>query len=320
MVILAVITKDILPFASIPTYDITNANIKNKDQYMDHERFAIYLETSLTSHFMFEENEYALKCVSTSKVAYAMEEAISAKRTIDPSMLGLLGGNKDSEKFKKCPGYAIYLGYRLRRRSLTKMTENMEFKFGKKLTLITSLKKLGNQPFSKSDTTTPGGIPVDKANVEGQEKFAKDQINQEIHDKSKDDLVKESDTAQDFEIWRRKMSRDILPGQGTGEYEIEDLEDDEYGTKEPVIDNDIKPLENEVEEEEEESIPVPEEDEVDDEKMLEELENKQLMFKLGTLAENYQFLRARIVDLQNGENKIDSRLLGLESTVEKLKQ
>ena len=63
-----------------------------------------------------------------------------------------------------------------------------------------------------------------------------------------------------------------------------------------------------------------EEDEVDDEKMLEKLENKQLIFKLGTLEDNYKSLRIRIADLQNGENMIDTRLLGVEGTVAELRQ
>ena len=326
MVILSVITKDILPFASVPTYDITNVNLRNKDQYMDHERFAVYLETALTSHFMFKEKELALKCVSTSKVAYAMEEAISAKSSIDPTMLGLLGANKDSEKTKKFPGYVIYVGYRLRRRVApsTQVAEHANFKLGKHLSFIASVKQLQNLQIPTKNVQN-SVRQIGKTNQEIQEKVTKDKINQEIHEQDSAETSQERDSNEEFDTWQRRFSKDVEPGKGTGEYEIEDLEDDEYGTVQKVIkvDNN-KPVEYDGDDEDNDDddegiIPSHEDDEVDDEKMLEELENKQLMFKLGTLDDDYKTLRHRINELQTGEVTIDNRLLTLEDSVKQLK-
>ena len=293
LVILSVITKDILPFASIPVSDVTNVTIRNKDQYMDHERFAVYLENVLTSHFMFREKEFALKCVSTSKVAYAMEEAISSKRSIDPIMLGLLGADKDSIKTRKFPGYAIYLGYRLRRRSLAQIADNTNIRIGKRLSFIATLKKQYSQ-----------------------RKFNKDKINQEIHNGINSKGPPDWNTDDEFGMWRRKFSQDIEPGRGTGEYEIIDLEDNEYGNKEMGIVDDDKPRERD--DKDDDDVPAFKGDEADDEKLLEELENKQLMFKMETLQDDYNGLRDRIHELQTGEVSIDNRLLALEDSTKNL--
>ena len=287
---------------------------------MDHERFAVYLESALTSHFMFKEKELALKCVSTSKVAYAMEEAISSKRSMDPTMLGLLGADKNSEKTKKFPGYVIYVGYRLKRRIApsAQMAGRLNIKLGKHLSFIASLKKLQTQQVGTDNTKK---LIRGKLNQAIQEKVAKDKINQEIHKKVSGETSQEEDSKQVFDTGQRRFSKDVHPGEGTGEYEIENLEDDDYGTKQVSITDNNEPREDEDEvEDKEEGIPTHhEEDEVDDEKMLEELESKQLMFKLGTLDDDYETLRLRINELQAGENMIDHRLLALEDAVKQLK-
>ena len=319
MVILSVITKDILPFASVPIYDVTNVNLRNKDQYMDHERFAVYLETELTSHFMFKEKDFAVRCASTSKVAYAMDEAISSKRSIDPTMLGLLGPNKDSEKTKRFPGYAIYLGYRLKKRMLQQTEPITNLKFGKHLSLIASLKKLQQDPFSTKKVLDTNIIKK-SASPNSNQKFAKDKLNQEIHDQPIGETSEDHYTEDELEAWRRRLSNDVTPGRGTGEYIIEDLEDNEYGMKKIIAEDNNKASKNEDRDDEDEGFHPHDEDNADDEKMLEELENKQLMFKLETLQEDYDVLRVRIVELQGGEITIDSRLLALETTVEGLIQ
>ena len=91
------------------------------------------------------------------------------------------------------------------------------------------------------------------------------------------------------------------------------MEDDEFGTRErgPQINNSAETDKEEMDESKGEA----KEDEVDDEKMLEELENKQLMFKLGTLEDDYKTLKGRIIELQKGEDDIDERLLTLEDVV-----
>ena len=319
MVILAVITKDILPFATIPVTDVSNVNWKNKDQFMDHERFAVYLESELTSHFMFKEKDYALKCVSTSKVAYAMDEAIGAKPSIDPSMLGLIGANKDSDKVRKCPGYVIYLGYRLKRRTLEAKIPNINSKFKQKVSIFSSYKTLKADQLS-GNKTMQASQKMEELEVQIDSKEAKDKINQEIYNETRSEKSEDEEHTQIAELWKMRVSKDIIPGLGTGEYEIEDLEDHEYGTREPIFyTNDDEPNVDEDALYDEDGKPIKEE-EVDDEKMLEELENKQLMFKLGTLEDNYKSVRTRIIDLQNGENFIDNRLSKLEATIQTLKQ
>ena len=162
-------------------------------------------------------------------------------------------------------------------------------------------------------------------NIEGKvtsfaSKVLKDKINQEIYNETRSEKSEDEDHHQSAEMWRQMVLKDIIPGQGTGEYEIEDLEDHEYGTKAPIIySEENEPIEDDDVLFDEDGKPIKEE-EVDDEKMLEELENKQLMFKLGTLEENYKSVRARIIDLQNGENFIDNRLQNLETTIQTLKE
>ena len=314
MVILAVVTKDILPFSSVSTLDLANVNIRNLDQNLDHERFAVYLETALTTHFMFREVDYCMKCVSTPKVAFAMEEAINSKRLMDPAMMGLLGGSENqdfSEKNKKFPGYAVYLGYRLRRRSLAQMSDNTNLKVGKHLSFLATLTKLQKQKRGKA-LLLPGLMRSSGSSL--LPKNVKDRMNHEVlFGRSTGADQGDGNTDEEHGSWERRFSKDILPGQGTGEYEIEDLEDDEFGTREkgPQINSSVETDKEEMDEGKGEG----KEDEVDDEKMLEELENKQLMFKLGTLEDDYKTLRGRIMELQKGENAIDERLLTLEDVV-----
>ena len=125
--------------------------------------------------------------------------------------------------------------------------------------------------------------------------------------------MSDGNTDEEHGAWERRFSKDISPGQGTGEYEIEDLEDDEFGTRArgPQTDSSVETDKEEMDDCKGEK----KEDEVDDEKMLEELENKQLMFKLGTLEDDYKTLKGRIIELQKGENAIDERLLTLEDVV-----
>lgn len=315
MVILAVVTKDILPFSSVSTLDLANVNIRNLDQNLDHERFAVYLETALTTHFMFREVDCCIKCVSTPKVAFAMEEAINSKRLMDPAMMGLLGGSENqdfSEKNKKFPGYAVYLGYRLRRRSLAQMSDNTNLKVGKHLSFLATLTKLQKQKRGKA-LLLPG-LMRSSTGSSLHPKNVKDRMNHEVlFGRSTGADQGDGNTDEEHESWGRRFSKDILPGQGTGEYEIEDLEDDEFGTRErgPQINSSVETDKEEMDEGKEEG----KEDEVDDEKMLEELENKQLMFKLGTLEDDYKTLRGRIMELQKGANAIDERLLTLEDVV-----
>ena len=319
MVILAAITKDILPFSTIPVDDVTNVNLKNKDQYMDHERFAVYLESELTSHFMFKEKDYALKCASTSKVAYAMEESISSKPAIDPAMLSMIGASKD-DKSKKCPGYVIYLGYRLKRRSLVAKVDIATSKFKQKVSLVQSHQNLrGLQTLSGSEAD-PLAQNVEGKAINFDSKLMKDKINQEIYNERRSEKSEDEDHHQMAELWRQTVMKEVIPGQGTGEYEIEDLEDHEYGTKAPIIHADEnEPIEDDDAMFDEDGKLI-EDEEIDDEKMLEELQEKQLMFKLGALEDDYKSVRTRIVDLQNGEHFMDRRLLNLETKIQTFKQ
>lgn len=318
MVILAAITKDILPFSALPVDEVTNANPKNKDQYIDHERFAVYLESELTSHFMFKEKGYALQCASTSKVAYAMDESISSKPAIDPAMLSMIGASKD-DKSKKCPGYVIYPGYRLKRRSVVAKVDITTSKFKQKVSLIQSHQNLrglqtlsGNEADLLAQSVEGKAIGIDS-------KLMKDKINQEIYNETKSEKSEDEDHHQMAELWRQTVMKDVIPGRGTGEYEIEDLEDHEYGTKAPIIHAD----ENEPIDDDEamfdEDGKLIKDEEIDDEKMLEELQEKQLMFKLGALEDDYKSVRTRIADLKNGEHFMDKRLLNLETTIQTFK-
>ena len=196
---------------------------------------------------------------------------------------------------------------------------NNNSKFKQKVSMISSYTTLQTDPFSGSKTMQ-GSQAIDGIEIEVDSKLAKDRINQEIYNETRSEKSEDDDNIQIAELWKIRVSKDIIPGLGTGEYEIEDLEDHEYGTREPIFStNDDEPSVDEDALYDEDGKPIKEE-EVDDEKMLEELENKQLMFKLGTLEDNYKSVRARIIDLKNGENFIDNRLSKLETTIQTLKQ
>ena len=246
-----------------------------------------------------------------------MEEAISSKAMIDPVMLSLLGGNKDANKpsTTKSPGYVIYIGYRLKRH-LTPVSSpttpiQLTSVVKKHLSLIESLKKLGIKK-------------VEKKKAKSLRK--KDQINKNIKHGLVTERQEEIDLDEELfsedEAWRRRLSKDVIPGRGTGEYEIEDLYDYDYGRALQLLTGDeSKPQEVIATGDEDwDGVPFAPEDEADDDKMLEELENKHLLFKLETLEETHQDLKQRIEQLQSGETTIDKRLSTLEDSFEKLRE
>ena len=116
---LTAITKDILPQASVSISGLPNATKRNQDKFLDHELYAVNLENVLVSHFMFSEPELAAKCVSSSKTAYAMGEAISEKPPSTAETAAFLGSAftaaRDFEARtynKKFHGYVVYVAYR----------------------------------------------------------------------------------------------------------------------------------------------------------------------------------------------------------------
>ena len=77
MVVLAAVSRETLP--NYPNY--TRANTlqakKQQEKLLDHVQFAMNLEYTLTSHFMYSGNsEYQSKCVPTTRMAIAGGEAI----------------------------------------------------------------------------------------------------------------------------------------------------------------------------------------------------------------------------------------------------
>ena len=304
--VLSAITRDNLPFVAARSLSsIQNITSKNKDQYLDHERFAAYLEVALTSHFMYREKDLSLFCVSGNKMAVGLEEAISPKFVMDPVMLSMIGagaGGKSANSSKKSPGYVIYVAYRLKRYnpsmhfsvSITSMVSKTVASFKSRKAARKAAEKSARQSMAekrKGGSQEMGGAGSDK-----------NDSNQDNYDK--------------FSIRQRKFSRDIMPGIGTGEYVIEDLKDHEYGRAADNKDPSTKTNGNAREEHSgsKKAKMAQEEDDID-EKLLEELENKHLLFKFESLQMDYQNVRERISNLQRGEVTIDNRLSVLEIAV-----
>ena len=77
LVVLAAVTRETLP--NYPNYARANTMQAKKQQekLLDHVQFAMNLEYTLTTHFMYNGNsEYQSKCVPSTRMAIAAGEAI----------------------------------------------------------------------------------------------------------------------------------------------------------------------------------------------------------------------------------------------------
>ena len=98
MVVLAAVTKDMMPMKGVEIYGMANSKTKKfLDRYLDHEYYALGLEMGLANHFMFSELDYSARCVPGNRVSAAMGDAISVNEKRGP---------------KKFPGYVVYVAYR----------------------------------------------------------------------------------------------------------------------------------------------------------------------------------------------------------------
>ena len=296
LVVLTVITKDILPHATVSINGLPNANKKNQDRFLDHELYAINLENVLTSHFMFSEPEYSAKCVPSRKQAYAMGESISEKPPINEaaSILGSAFAGKELENRiynKKFHGYVVYVAYRLEK--YYAISHNAKLSVMQGRSNLTSPSKLSS-----------AGIPGRRVSAMGPQTTLTnfEQITEESGDDDSNIGKPESRTTSAM-----KPLDDGMLGFGKGTYDIEDL--DEYGDiADPVDDN----VESGADGDEEEG-------DEDDEKMLEELEDKQLMARIGSLEGEHKELLEQVKKLEHGRTWVENRLTSLETDIGQIK-
>jgi hypothetical protein len=99
MVVLSAITRETLPNYNTVITGATLQARRNQEKFLDHENFAVTLETSLTSHYMYggKQPELQLKCVPSARTSIMMGDAI------DDGKL----------KQKKFSSYVVYVAYRL---------------------------------------------------------------------------------------------------------------------------------------------------------------------------------------------------------------
>ena len=91
---------------------------------------------------------------------------------------------------------------------------------------------------------------------------------------------------------------------GTGAYDVEDMDDYGYIADEGMVESG----------EEEEAG-----EEEDDEKVLEELEDKQLLARIGTLEGDHKELLEQVKKLEHGRTWVENRLTSLESDIGNIK-
>lgn len=297
LVVLTAITKDILPHggSSAGISGLPNSNKKNQDRFLDHELYATNLENVLISHFMFSEPEFAGKCVSSRKQAFALGEAISEKPSMNETASFLGTGLVGSQDFdtrsynKKFHGYVVYVAYRL--------DKYYALSHNSKLANLSSASKLSSAGVPPRRISAHGG-PTTLTNFE--------QITEE-------NGIDEDDEGNPLKPKSRTTSAikpfgGITAGFGKGAYDVEDLDD--YGDIADPSDDIGKESGMDGDEDEEEE---------EDEKMLEELEDKQLMARIGSLEGEHKELLEQVKKLEHGRTWVENRLTSLETDVVQIK-
>ena len=92
---LCAITRESLPNQPIIVSSRKALSKKTEDRLPDHEMFTISLETLLSTHFMYGDLDYAMRCVASSRASMLLGET-----------------HDDSRRHKKYSGYVVYVAYR----------------------------------------------------------------------------------------------------------------------------------------------------------------------------------------------------------------
>ena len=228
-----------------------------------------------------------------------MGEAISEKTSMNEaasffgSGLGA-GQDFDSRSYnKKFHGYVVYVAYRLERYYAASHNS--------KLSVIN-----GRSNISSSKLSSAGVSGRRVSNLGPQAILTNfEQITEENGLEDDDGNLANSKSRSTSAT---KLLDDGSPGFKKGAYDIEDLDD--FGDIADPTDDNL--MENGVDGDEEEG-------DEDDEKMLEELEDKQLMSRIGSLEGEHRELLEQVKKLEHGRTWVENRLTSLETDIGQIK-
>ena len=226
LVVLAAITQETLPnYANAGlAKPLPASRRKPPESFQDHEHFVLALEGALSAAFMYSgDPDLQLKCVPTNRAAVSLGESVDDLRL---------------SKQKKFVAYAIYVAYRLD----PPQAFNHQAKISRQISVSTAAVLPVN--------AVTGGVDPAEEEVTNHELQQRGGFGIRIDDLPEDENERRSGSSSSSGLLKR--------AGGTGAYDIEDIDDFEFGKA--AGDGDPEGLIGEEE----------------DEKLLEDLEDKQL--------------------------------------------
>ena len=227
LVVLAAITQEPLPnYANAGlAKPLPASRRKPPESFQDHEHFVLALEGALSAAFMYSgDPDLQLKCVPTNRAAVSLGESVDDLRL---------------SKQKKFVAYAIYVAYRLD----PPQAFNHQAKISRQISVSTAAVLPVN-------AVTGGVDPAEEEVTNHELQQQRGGFGIRIDDLPEDENERRSGSSSSSGLLKR--------AGGTGAYDIEDIDDFEFGKA--AGDGDPEGLIGEEE----------------DEKLLEDLEDKQL--------------------------------------------
>lgn len=313
LVVLAAVTRDVLPIKNVEVVGVPNANNKKShEKFYDHEYYTVGLETALTNYFMYSELEFSLKCVPGNKIAMAMGDAISTQ----PIIPG------ERKVMKRTPAYAVYVAYRLTPYGAhTHAAKMSALKLINPYAAVPSA--LGMQTSSFSSSPTQVQTVQARSSVSPIHEITTATVN-----KLKPDPLGAAMKMGARLKEKQKKTKLQFANTGSGAYDIESLDSYEFGDGGGNADDDVFGADDEYGggspggDASGGTSPGRGQDESDDEdeKMLEELEDKQMMGKISSLEANHQDLAEQVGKIEHDRSWVEQRLTTLEGHIATLKE
>ena len=250
-------------------------------------QYATALEYELTNHFMFSDTDYAVRCVPSHKIALAAGETIPAQRDFVASLMAADESGDKRPPVRKLHGYAVYVGYR----SVT-YTEQDSRQLIKNYLLRTRLDPhFGIYHGSKLSTSSLAASPRKSTTMR---QIAGDMI------------AEDNSSPPETDGGGGGGGLKPLNNTGTGNYDIEDLDDGVGGGGDDVniwqngnVDDEQDYYHRDKRQQNSHHQPTGAADNDDmveeDENMLEELDDKQLVTRIGTMEAEHWQLKEQVV-------------------------
>eukprot|EP00093_Oithona_nana_P005370 05370.XXX_230905_229539_1 [CDS] Oithona nana genome sequencing. len=266
LVVLAAITRETLPnYANAGlAHTLPASRRKPQEGFQDHEHFVLAMEAALSATFMYAADpDLQLKCVPTNRAAVSLGESVDDGRS----------------KQKKFVAYAIYVAYRLD----PPQVFNHQAKISRQISVSAAVPAGGNSGssnmFLPGAAAAGGGEPAEVTVHELQQQ--RGGIGISIDDLPEEEIERRSGSSSSSGLLKR--------AGGTGAYDIEDIDDFEFGEEE-------------------------------DEKLLEDLEDKQLRQRITALENENSNVKEQVWKLEHGRNWMENRLTAMEADLQSLKE